>query len=129
MSASLNAEVDLNRTFTSLCRTLSDPVKIRQGCVRTSTTGVTGVTFARQFLKNALEVANARVSLGVDARLACGLAGGAWATQIKVLDWNIKRDIGSNGPNTAGQPSLAKIVNYVNPTCGSSTRWWEQHRV
>lgn len=39
----------------------------------------------------------------------------SWATQVRILNWNIHRDIGTQAPDTAGQPYLAKIVNYLNP--------------
>lgn len=36
-------------------------------------------------------------------------------TNVRVLDYNIRRDIGGSDSNTAAQPALAKIVNYLAP--------------
>ncbi len=39
-----------------------------------------------------------------------------WAqTSVRVLDYNIHRDIGANSPDTAAQPSLARILNALDP--------------
>jgi len=37
------------------------------------------------------------------------------STNLRVVSWNINRTVGSNNPSTAQQPSLAKIINYLNP--------------
>lgn len=39
----------------------------------------------------------------------------AGTTDVSVLNWNIRRGIGSNGPNSSEQAYLAKTVNYLKP--------------
>src|SRR5678810_1089316 len=34
---------------------------------------------------------------------------------FRVLDWNVHRDFGGADSDTAAQPALAKIVNYLEP--------------
>jgi endonuclease/exonuclease/phosphatase family metal-dependent hydrolase len=36
-------------------------------------------------------------------------------TNVRVLTYNIHRDIGGSDSNTSSQPALAKVVNYLNP--------------
>ncbi len=48
--------------------------------------------------------------------LALGwLLTGAWATELRILSWNIGRAIGANEPNSAAQPYVARIANYLRP--------------
>lgn len=64
------------------------------------------------------------------------LAVTAWATEVKILEWNIKRAVGANNPNSAAQPYLARIVNYLDPDIwliqelgGNSSGWnWINQR-
>ncbi len=36
-------------------------------------------------------------------------------TNVRVLTYNIHRDIGGSDSNTSSQPALAKVVNYLDP--------------
>src|SRR6478672_8460840 len=36
-------------------------------------------------------------------------------TNVRVLTYNIHRDIGASDSNISSQPALAKVVNYLNP--------------
>ncbi len=48
--------------------------------------------------------------------LALGwLLTGAWATELRIMSWNIGRAIGANEPNSAAQPYVARIANYLRP--------------
>jgi endonuclease/exonuclease/phosphatase family metal-dependent hydrolase len=39
----------------------------------------------------------------------------ASATEVRILNWNIKRAVGVNSPNDAQQPYVAKIMNHLRP--------------
>ncbi|MEN3000808.1 MAG: endonuclease/exonuclease/phosphatase family protein [Armatimonadota bacterium] len=45
----------------------------------------------------------------------CWLLVGASATELRIMSWNIGRAIGANSPNSAQQPYVAKIANYLKP--------------
>jgi endonuclease/exonuclease/phosphatase family metal-dependent hydrolase len=46
--------------------------------------------------------------------LFCGVGAHA-QTVVRVLQYNIHRDIGGADSNTASQPALAKVINYLSP--------------
>jgi endonuclease/exonuclease/phosphatase family metal-dependent hydrolase len=43
------------------------------------------------------------------------LLASASATELRIMSWNIERAIGANDPNSAAQPYVAKIANYLKP--------------
>ncbi len=48
--------------------------------------------------------------------LALFCASEVWAqVSVRVLDYNIHRDIGGSDSNVSSQPALAKVVNYLQP--------------
>src|SRR5919108_6128655 len=52
----------------------------------------------------------------ITAALCFGSLGSLSAqTTVRVLSYNIHRDIGASDSNISAQPSLAKIVNYLKP--------------
>jgi len=58
------------------------------------------------------------------------LLASASATELRILSWNIGRAIGANDPNSAAQPYVAKIANYLKPDIwllhevGGNTSGW-----
>src|SRR4051812_15672159 len=47
--------------------------------------------------------------------VATGGSVGARIVDVRVLDFNIHRDIGAADSNIGSQPELAKVVNFLNP--------------
>ncbi|MEP7014866.1 MAG: endonuclease/exonuclease/phosphatase family protein [Verrucomicrobiota bacterium] len=56
-----------------------------------------------------------RLACGALALLIASLDLLSAQTAVRVLDYNIHRDIGASDSNISAQPALAKIVNYLNP--------------
>lgn len=56
-----------------------------------------------------------RVASGALALFIATLGSLNAQTTVRVLDYNIHRDIGASDSNISAQPALAKIVNYLKP--------------
>lgn len=60
----------------------------------------------------------------------CSLVLAGWATELRVMSWNIGRAVGANNPNDAQQPYVAKIWNHLRPDVillhevGGNTSGW-----
>jgi endonuclease/exonuclease/phosphatase family metal-dependent hydrolase len=60
----------------------------------------------------------------------CYLFVSAGATELRIMSWNIGRAIGANNPNSAAQPYVAKVANYLKPDIwilhevGGNTSGW-----
>jgi endonuclease/exonuclease/phosphatase family metal-dependent hydrolase len=57
----------------------------------------------------------ARRQFCLAAALLCFAFDAIGATVVRVLDWNIHRDIGGTDSNVSAQDELAEVVNYLNP--------------